>query len=121
MGTVEGTDYCDDFDFGANQVELFTYIAPADITLQASDWGGEISWQIADATGAVACSAPGGTYSSDTFYDIESCFLVGGTEYTLTCTDTFGDGWHGGYITVEGTDYCGDFVSGATQVETFTY
>ena len=42
---------------------------------------------------------------------IEICCQPAGT-YELVCTDTYGDGWHGGYIEVEGMSYCGDFTAG---------
>ena len=42
---------------------------------------------------------------------IEICCQPAGT-YQLVCTDTYGDGWHGGYLEVEGTSYCGDFSTG---------
>ena len=35
--------------------------------------------------------------------------------YILKCKDWYGDGWHGGSITVEGTRYCEDFKSGYTR------
>ena len=32
--------------------------------------------------------------------------------------DSYGDGWHGGYLEIEGTQYCDTFLSGAeTTVE----
>ena len=39
------------------------------------------------------------------------CCLPPG-EYTLECKDTYGDGWHGGYITINGEDYCKTFTEG---------
>ena len=36
---------------------------------------------------------------------------------TLRCVDSFGDGWHGGFITINGVNYCDDFVDGSEQNE----
>ena len=30
----------------------------------------------------------------------------------LHCIDSFDDGWHGGYIQINGTRYCEDFTNG---------
>ena len=30
--------------------------------------------------------------------------------YKLTCMDSFGDGWHGAFITINGVNYCEDLV-----------
>ena len=40
----------------------------------------------------------------------ECCLPPG--EYTLKCLDSYGNGWHGGYITINGINYCGNFISG---------
>ena len=42
---------------------------------------------------------------------IEICCQPAGT-YELVCTDTYGDGWHGGYIEIGNLSYCGDFSTG---------
>ena len=42
---------------------------------------------------------------------VEQCCQTDG-DYTLICKDSYGDGWHGGYITIEGVKYCENFDSG---------
>lgn len=32
-----------------------------------------------------------------------------GTEYVLNCFDSYGDGWNGSYMNIDGTPYCDDF------------
>merc|ERR1740123_2916699 len=32
--------------------------------------------------------------------------------FTLNCRDAFSDGWHEGYVTIDGNNYCGDFLMG---------
>ena len=44
----------------------------------------------------------------------ECCLLPG--EYTLTCKDSYGDGWHGGFMTIEGQNYCEGFTSGKEEL-----
>ena len=75
-----------------------------DIKLVTQRWGYEISWTF------------GGCSSTQTFisyhtHDITCCQLAG--NYQLTCLDSYGDGWHGGYLEIGGTQYCNDFTSGS--------
>jgi hypothetical protein len=38
----------------------------------------------------------------------------------LDCVDSYGDGWHGAYVTLFGNDYCGSFDSGSSMTKTVT-
>ena len=40
------------------------------------------------------------------------------TEFIVTCKDEWGDGWHGGFLEINGNTYCGDFVSGSEYQKT---
>lgn len=64
-----------------------------DVKVTTVSWGSENSWTLGD------CSGSG--FEDNQEYD-SVCCLTGG-EHTLTCSDTYGDGWHGGYIEIEGT------------------
>ena len=44
----------------------------------------------------------------------EKCCQPKGT-YQLACRDSDGDGWHGGYIEIEGKKYCENFNSGRVE------
>ena len=33
-------------------------------------------------------------------------------EQTLTCKDSYGDGWHGGFIKINGKTFCKNFRAG---------
>ena len=44
---------------------------------------------------------------------VECCLMPG--EYTLTCKDAAGDGWHGGYVTINGQKFCKNFRCGSTE------
>ena len=43
-----------------------------------------------------------------------------GATCTLNMTDSFGDGWHGGYVTVNGVQYGSSFTSGYSFEFEFT-
>ena len=77
-----------------------------DVVITTKRYGNENSWTL-------------GTCKNDQVYEndqtyTESCCLNPGS-YQLSCDDTYGDGWHGGYIEIEGTRYCKDFVSDHQQ------
>ena len=38
--------------------------------------------------------------------------------YFLHCNDSYGDGWDGAFITINGVNYCDDFLDGSEQIET---
>ena len=52
-------------------------------------------------------------HESHNTHEAECCLPPG--EYTLECKDSYGDGWHGGYITVNGAKYCENFDSSSLE------
>ena len=74
-----------------------------DVKLTTAQYGFESSWSLG------TCSSSQ-SYSSDEEYVEQCCLDVG--VYTLKCLDQFGDGWHGGFIEIQATQYCEDFSSG---------
>ena len=36
----------------------------------------------------------------------------------MDCEDSYGDGWHGGYLKIHGVKYCDDFKDGHEQTVT---
>ena len=50
----------------------------------------------------------------------EKCCLAAGT-YSLDCKCIFGDGWHGGYIKINGKEYCKDFTKGHMKTVPVTF
>ena len=77
-------------------------------------WGSEISWNI---DGAIAGN---GNYGNEQTYTQIVCLTPGA--HTLNMIDSYGDGWHGGSISI-GNVLSGagsDFNSGATASATFT-
>ena len=76
------------------------------VSLTSRNWGSEISWTLGDC-------------SSDTIYENHDthegeCSLPSG-QYTLVCKDSYGDGWHGGFIMISGKTYCETFDSGFSE------
>ena len=66
-------------------------------------WGNEISWTLG------SCESEGG-YGNNVEYTQKCC--LGPGNYSLECKDSYGDGWHNGYIEVSGVKYCESFTSG---------
>merc|ERR1712070_1158368 len=87
-------------------------VTTVDIWVQ--NYGDEMEWTIDSCSGG-----PYAGGSADEVSYTETCCLGEGT-FTLTCTDAYGDGWHGGYITIAGTDYCSDFVGWGADSTTRT-
>jgi len=78
---------------------------PIVIAVQTASYGNEFSWEITSSD-EVVCS--GGPYDSYAVYEVLDCDLDDGS-YVLNCIDEFGDGWHGGHVTIDGNQYCGEF------------
>ena len=49
----------------------------------------------------------------------QTCNLPPGN-YELICSNSYGDGWHGGYIEIQGNLYCDDASSFSTETHTIT-
>jgi hypothetical protein len=84
------------------------------LTLTTKAWGSEVSWNI---DGNVVSDR---TYGQNAEYTQTVCLAPG--DHTLNMIDSYGDGWHGGSISI-GNVLSGagsDFNSGATASATFT-
>jgi hypothetical protein len=115
-----GTEnYCSGFTTGTSETHDFTLGASTcvvnDVTMTTESWGNEVTWSIVDSTGATVCS--GGPYSNY-LANTENCCLNDGA-YTINCDDSYGDGWHGGYMTINGQTYCTGFWSGTHEEHDF--
>ena len=77
-----------------------------DIKVVTKKWGNENSWIFGNCANSQ-------TYKSKQIYTEKCCQLE--CEYELICKDSFGDGWHGGYLEIDGTKYCTDFKQGSEQ------
>ena len=85
--------------------------------MQSAAYGNEVTWTIVDGSGTTVCS--GGPYPDNTA-NTDDCCLTNGTPYTLNCIDSWGDGWHNGYISIDGTQYCNGFLTGSLETHGVT-
>jgi len=84
------------------------------VILRTQTWAVEVSWDLE----GLDCSSDGQEYADSTVYSKRCCIPDG--EYVLTCADSYGDGWHGASIEIDGEVYCDDFSSGSAQTESVT-
>ena len=63
-------------------------------------YGHEVNWSF----GGCYNTRP---YRSDETREQECCQEAG--TYDLWCLDSYQDGWNGGYLVIEGKEYCKDF------------
>jgi len=68
------------------------------VKLTTKKYAGEISWSF----GTCLSNGP---YEINNFYEQECC--LGAGTYTVTCKDSYGDGWNGGYLEIAGKTLCG--------------
>ena len=73
-----------------------------EVKLTPNGFADEMMWSLS------SCSGYG---SVDGLPSAHQCCVPPGT-YRLQCEDSYGDGWHGGYIEVDGERYCESFVNG---------
>jgi len=81
------------------------------VKVVTTTWGNEISWTFGKCQSSTA-------YENNEVYTEECCQEAG--SYELVCKDSYGDGWHGGYIEIEGIQYCKDFEDGSEKTEEAT-
>ena len=108
------TKHCQDFTSGqSKEVANVAHTTKCiDMKLVTKTWGEEISWSFG------SCSSTQ-TYANNKEYDIKCCQPPG--KYDFKCIDSYGDGWHGGYIRVPGTstiNLCQDFTTGRSKTVT---
>jgi len=82
------------------------------IEMHTRNWGYEVSWSI---SGAANCFGNG--YGDNREFNVNDCCLRPGQTFTLNCIDSYGDGWHGGFILINNKRYCDEFRRGS--IETF--
>lgn len=102
----------------ASNVEVPAEVPFLSMSIMTSSYGSEVSWEIATLDDSVVCEGGRNTgtyYSSNTNYEVTDCQLEGG-DYVLNCIDSYGDGWHGGAVTINDVWlYCDDFLSGTGE------
>ena len=81
------------------------------VQLFTQNWGSEISFKIDGVT------ITSGTLGNFQTYTYMRCLAPG--SHTLLLQDSFGDGWHGGYVRINNVNYGTTFTSGASMTATF--
>ena len=56
-------------------------------------------------------------YGNNGEYEQECCLPKHQTEFTVTCQDSWGDGWNGGYLVIHDESYCEEFSTGTEFVD----
>ena len=78
----------------------------------------EISWSIG------SCISNTYNYGKNEYTDnsnfAQQCCIAAGN-HKITCTDSYGDGWAGGYLTIYGIKYCEDFSSGNEKLANLAF
>merc|ERR1712086_683212 len=88
---------------------LLASVAEANVSLHTVYWASEITFEILDESGTQLCK--GGPYRENGVeYPVLGCSLP--TVITVKCYDSYGDGWHGGYLQIGDKEVCKDFRSG---------
>lgn len=82
-----------------------------DIQVDTKSWAFEISWVIKSDTPGKDCQGKG--YTDNSHYDTRCCLEPG--KYELECKDSYGDGWNGAFLTLNGKKYCDEFGSGKSM------
>ena len=81
------------------------------VKLTTGSYGSDISWTLD------SCQSNGG-YGDYNEYTQQCCLEPG--SYSLECKDSWGDGWNGGYIELDGVKYCDGFTSGTEETHEIT-
>ena len=75
-------------------------------------WGVEVTWSIDCKDESCATCTNKQDYGDNSEYSQQCCMPEDKEEFTIYCVDAYGDGWHGGYLEIDGTKYCVDFLQG---------
>ena len=86
-----------------------------DILIHTSDWGHEVKWKINGPKTNTSCES-NREYNNNYTYTQRCCLPTRETDLNLTCIDTFGDGWHGANLEIDGKHYCQNFKGGHMTV-----
>jgi len=139
---INGNTYCEDYfgyqetvlvSFGIDQATTAPTSSPTTTTsapTEAPDtectmrsvflytfaYGNEVTWDLAGVSG---CDSGNLYFGDNGFYEFECCIPDG--SFTLNCQDSYHDGWHNGYLEIEGHKFCDDFQNGHTMTETVTF
>ena len=81
------------------------------VNMVTVSYGSEITWTLGSCENEKS-------YGDGEIANQECCQAPGTME--LECKDSYGDGWNGGYLEINGKEYCKDFDSGTEKKEQVT-
>tara|TARA_B110000503_G_C6788047_1_gene266067 strand:- start:171 stop:494 length:324 start_codon:yes stop_codon:yes gene_type:complete len=93
------------------KASIFTTIlglSSANVFMHVNTWGSEITWLIKDTAGVTIPGCSGGPYPNHVEVQVPDC-NPGNSAWTLECHDDAYDGWHNGFISINGQHHCGDY------------
>ena len=79
-----------------------------DVVLTTKRWAEEITWSIG------SCRSSQSYMNFNVF--TQQCCLADG-DYKIKCQDSYADGWHGGYLEINGQKYCEDFTGSLQETD----
>ena len=82
-------------------------------------YGNENTWTIECMDGECAQCENQESYENNQEYEQQCCFPEGHEEFVISCKDSYGDGWHNGYLEINDNYFCRNFTSGDEHVEFF--
>lgn len=94
------------------------------VTVHPVYWANEMSFELVGSGGQILCQGP---HAQDRFWNgVSKSFSCScpPEEVKVHCLDSYGDGWHGGFLEIDNhqgsppAQFCADFRSGGSQVET---
>ena len=88
-----------------------------DVKTVTKKWGNEISWEIGCKDSACRECESNLDFGNNEEYTQECCLPRDQEEFVINCKDSWGDGWHGGYLEINENKYCADFSTGKEQQE----
>ena len=88
-----------------------------DVSLTTKAYAYEVSWSLGSCASLYNTNT-GLQYTDNKVFSEQCCLSAG--EYTLECKDSYGDGWDGGFVEIQGTRYCDKFLSGFSTTTPIT-
>jgi len=114
--------HCEDFEDGISEVvedvAHGTTDPPTDVCINVKtitkDWGYENTWTFGNCSSGQTLP-DGKAFESQKEYNEECCQPAG--SYDFVCNDSYGDGWHGGYVQIGDSEekLCLNFTDGDSE------
>jgi len=84
-----------------------------DVTTVTTAFANENSWAIACVDRSCSeCVSDSQSYRDDSQYTQNCCLPQDREQLLVICKDSWGDGWEGGYLEINGNKFCKDYTTG---------